>query len=68
MALPSLQHQHHLDPNSSISQVGSVMDPDDFGPDSYLTFEKKLDLDPDPTTEKMRIRILLFVKFCTNFL
>jgi hypothetical protein len=39
----------------------SVANPDDFEPDSDQTFEKKPE--PDTTPEKMRIRILLYVKF-----
>jgi hypothetical protein len=43
----------------------SVADPDDFGPDPDVTFEKTRS-GSDPS--KMRIRIMICVKFCTNFL
>jgi hypothetical protein len=39
---------------STITVYGSVADPNNF------------DADPDPTSEKNRIRILLYVKFCNK--
>jgi hypothetical protein len=44
----------------------NVADPDAFGPDLDPTFEKnRIRIRP---LKKIRIRILFYVKFCTNFL